>query len=515
MPSLKELTVLIKNPEKEGLALIEKAYNFAEKAHKGHARYSGEPFFNHLFETAKILATLGMGPKSISAGLLHDSIEDTETTAEILKSEFGEEILCMVEGVTKLGTLKYRGLKRHVESLRKLFVAIAKDIRVIIIKLSDRLHNMRTLEHVPAHKQKRIAEETLEIYAPLAYRLGMRQVNRELEDLAFPYVYPEQYEQTKELLRQKNKESLKHLEKAHKNLKKSLAKEGLSDFKTDLRIKGLYSLYRKLERKGMDIDKIYDISALRVIVPTITDCYKALGIIHMLWRPLPGRIKDYIAFPKPNGYQSIHTTVLTGDGVIIELQIRTNEMHQNAEYGIASHIGYKQGIGDRRAFMANISWIGQLLSYRYWFQNSRSDETAPEQHSPRSTNIEKNTPEWIRELAISQADVSDPKEFLDHLRADFFEHRVFVFTPNGDVVDLPLTASPIDFAFAIHSDIGSHMAGAKVNGKMATLDTHLNNGDIVEIITKDSAKPSIKWIEFAKTGLAKRKIRSALDDNPK
>jgi len=496
-------------PTKEETALITKAYVFAEKAHEGLKRYSGEPFFIHVFATAKKLAEFGMGAKAIAAGLLHDVIEDTKATREEVESEFGEEILSLVDGVTKLGKLKYRGLKRHTESLRKLFVAIAKDIRVLIIKLTDRLHNMQTLQHVPLHKQRRIAEETLEVYAPLAYRLGMRTLNRELEDLAFPYVYPKEYKQVQELLRaqQQSKETQHHLEKVRKSLQKELAKEGMRNVKTESRIKGLYSLYKKLLRKNMDMENIHDISALRVVVPTVADCYKALGVIHGMWRPLPGRIKDYIAFPKPNGYQSIHTTIFTGDGGIVEIQIRSEQMHREAEYGIASHLSYKEGEGNggKNVITSNLVWIASLLSYRSWFQSAKEDK-------PTDTSQGATIPPWLTDLAEAHGDTMEPQEFLEGLRADFFEHRIFVFTPKGDVVDLPLNSSPIDFAYAIHSDIGDHVAGAKVNGKLIALDTKLKNGDIVEIQTKNSSHPTTKWLEFAKTEMAKRKIRTALGE---
>ena len=344
MQSVKDITsIMPETPTTEDVELITKAYDFAEKAHEGHLRHSGDPHFVHVFETAKTLAEFGMGATTISAGFLHDTIEDTDSTEEEIKKEFGPEILFLVQGVTKLKQLKYRGAERHTESLRKLFVATSQDIRVLIIKLADRLHNMRTLQYLPKAKQQRIALETLEIYVPLAYRLGIRKLHRELEDYAFQYAYPKKYEDTKKLLKEKSKETLKRLEKIHKSIRKAFAKEGLTDVHTFSRVKGFYSLYKKLERKGRDIEKVYDIAALRVIVPSVSDCYKALGIIHGTWRPLPNRIRDYIAFPKPNGYQSLHTTIFTGDGGIVEVQIRTEQMHREAEYGIASHLSYKEG----------------------------------------------------------------------------------------------------------------------------------------------------------------------------
>ncbi len=502
---VREITSLRSIPfPKESIALITKAYLFAEQAHKEHKRYSGEPYMVHLHETAKNLARLGMGARTIAAGLLHDVIEDTGVARDTIRMEFGDEILGLIEGVTKLGTLKYRGLKRHTESLRKLFVAMSKDLRVLIIKLADRLHNMQTLMHVPEHKQKRIAEETLEIFAPLAYRLGMRTLNRELEDLAFPYVYPKEHAEIKKLLKKKSKETEIHLEKNLRSLRKALAKEGLRNTHISYRIKGLYSTYKKWLRKNKDINQIYDISAIRITVPSVHDCYQVLGIIHGLWRPMPGRIKDYIAFPKPNGYQSIHTTIFTGDGSIIEVQIRTGGMDRDAEFGIASHLVYKEGKQDSET--SNFVRLMQLLSYRTWFSGEKSAPQAPPVSSEGGA-----TPLWVQQLAEAQAEITEPQEFLENLRADFFQHRVFVFTPAGDVVDLPIDSSPIDFAYAIHSDIGDHISGAKVNGKLVSLNTTLHNGDVVEIQTKPSSKPSAKWIDLCKTGVARRKIQAALE----
>ena len=492
-PNVKEILERMDNPPKDAQELVKKAFEFSKEAHKNHARYSGEPYFIHLFETAKNLAELHMGASTIAAGLLHDTLEDAGVTSEIIEKEFGPEILFLIQGVTKLGKLKYRGAKRHTESLRKLFVAMSQDIRVLVIKLTDRLHNMETLEHVPEHKRKRIALETLEIYAPLAYRLGMRKLNRELEDLAFPYVYPEEYKKTKLILKQKSKETSDHLEKTLKSVRKALARESVTKFHTDFRVKGLYSLYKKLLRKEMDIEKVYDISAVRIIVPTVADCYKVLGIIHSTFRPLPGRIKDYIAFPKPNGYRSIHTTVFTGDGRILEIQIRTDEMHQASEYGIASHLSYKEG---KKGVNSNLMWITSLLRPAIGVQK-------PDRH--KFVDI----PQWIKHLA--EAELShEPDEYIKDLKSDFLHHRMFVFTPKGDVVDLPIDSTPIDFAYAIHSDIGNHISGVKVNGKLVSIDTSLRNGDSVEIVTKEKSKPTRKWLDIAKTTEAKRHIRNTL-----
>jgi GTP pyrophosphokinase len=492
--TVKEITNLMDSPSMADMALIEKAYNIAEEAHRGVLRKSGEAYFTHVFETAKIIAELKMGPATICAGLLHDSIEDGVLTEEKIKQEFGEEILFLVNGVTKLGKLKYRGAERHIESLRKLFVASAQDIRVIIIKLCDRLHNMRTLQYVRPDKQKRIALETLEIFAPLAYRLSIRKLSRELEDLSFPYVHPEEYKNVIELMKLKNAETLPKLEKFMKLVKRALAEEGLTNFHTDYRQKGLYSLSKKIVKKGGDIENIYDILALRIFTDNVTDCYKVLGIIHSKWRPLPGRIKDYIAVPKPNGYKSIHTTVFTGDGAIVEVQIRTHEMHKEAEYGIASHLSYKE-IKDSQN--KEMGWFSQFLpkTINSFFKSQVQN---------------KNTPSWMMDLAESGKNLAG-EEMLQDMKTDFFENRIFTFTPRGDVVDLPIDSSIVDFAYAIHSDIGNHMSSVMVNNKIAPLNAKLKNGDQVEIIVKKSAKPNRKWLDYAKTAMAKRFIRTALN----
>lgn len=514
---LKQITDLMGNQTKESIDLVSRAYDFSKEAHQGQNRYSNEPYFNHVFETAKKLAEIGMGPKIISAGFLHDTIEDAPTKEDEIKKEFGEKILGLVQGVSKLGTFKYQGLTRHAESLRKLFVATSKDVRVLLIKLMDRLHNMETLEYVPEHKQRRIALETLDIYAPIANRLGMNHLRRILEDLAFPYVMPEEYKETKELLKQKSKQTLEHLKKVERSLKTELAKNNITDFKMEYRIKGIYSLYKKLQRKGKEIEKIHDISALRIIVPKVNDCYKVLGIIHNNWRPLPGKIKDYIAFPKPNGYQSLHTTIFTGDGGILEVQIRTGEMHKEAIYGIASHISYKEG--GRMGYKKNIPWFKNLLFFN-------TDDKVKRHYSKKDsffTSADEPTPTWIKDLALEttsedkgEASVGD---FLTQLKSDFFSHRVFVFTPKGDVVDLPIDSSPVDFAYAIHSDIGSHLSSVKINGKMSSINTKLKNGDIVQIITKRDTTPKRKWLDFTKTSIAKSKIKTFLqrqnEDNKK
>jgi GTP diphosphokinase / guanosine-3',5'-bis(diphosphate) 3'-diphosphatase len=492
--SVNLLPEILKNMAKsttEDIGLVKKAFAFAEKAHQGHLRHSGEPYLKHLAETAKTLAELGVGGKAIAAGLLHDTIEDRDVDHAFIVKEFGEEVAFLVDGVTKLGHLKYKGTDRHNESLRKLFVAMSEDIRVLLIKLADRLHNMRTLSHVPKEKQGRIATETLEIYAPIAYRLGIRKINRELEDLSFPYVYPKEYEDIKKTLKERHADSTESLEKFSRSIKKALAKEGLTKAKVEYRVKGLFSLYKKYLHKDKDLEKIYDINAIRILVDSVAECYRALGVVHSRWRPLPNRIKDYIAFPKPNGYQAIHTTVFVGDGNIVEVQIKTHEMYRFSEYGIASHLFYKSGKAGRDVW----AWIYALLPKRKAWDDKDSI---------------KDVPKWISDLATYETPIKDDNLFQKELASDFFNHRIFVFSPKGDVVDLPVGSTPVDFAYSIHSDIGDHMTGAKVNGKLDSLESVLRNGDIVEIMTNDNAKPNRKWIDIAKTSMAKRHIRHGL-----
>lgn len=481
MSNAEEIIQLLHNATDEDKALVKKAYDFSVRVHSGQKRFSGEPYFIHCFAVARTLAENGMDPKTVAAGLLHDSLEDAGITTKELENEFGKEVLFLIEGVTKLGKLKYHGATRHVESLRKLFMATTRDIRVLIIKMADRLHNVSTLRYVRPDKQRRIALETLDIYAPLANRLGMGKMRHELEEYSFPFAYPEEYKKVITLLSLERESVEKRLEKFYRTLKKELAEAGYKNVRTSNRTKGTYSLYKKLLAYEMDVSKIYDIMAIRVIVSTVADCYGVLGVIHSRYRPLPGRIKDYIAFPKPNGYQSLHTTVFTGDGGIIEIQVRTEEMHQEAEYGIASHLAYKEGFNKA---VKRPEELGQKYA-------------------------------WFKELVDLQKNVSETGEFLQHLKMDFFENRVFVFTPKGDVIDLPQGSSPIDFAYAVHSDIGDHICGAKVNGKFKPIDTVLHNADIVEIDTRKTVTPTRKWLEYTKTTLAKRNIRAFLQENKK
>lgn len=455
----KIIGLLTKSSEQEK-ELVRKAYQFAKAAHEGQRRNSGEPYLVHPLETAKSIAELGMDAVSVAAAFLHDILEDTNIKMETLEEEFGKDVAFITEGVTKLGTIKYRGADRHNESLRKLLFATSKDLRVLVVKLCDRLHNIRTLSFLPKEKQDRIARETLEIYAPIAYRLGIRKLSHELEDLSFPYVDKEGYDEITSVFQRSRDERMESLEKFRKSVMKELAKAGFVNFRSDYRVKNLYSLYKKYLKCKRDVGKIADILAMRLIVEKTEDCYRALGIIHGAWRPVPGRMKDYIAFPKLNGYQSLHTTVFTGDGSIVEIQIRTEEMHKEAEYGVAAHALYKAGEGNEKQVAP---WIQAML--------------------PHSVN---------------------------EIKKDFLSERIFVFTPLGDVVDLPTGSSAIDFAYAIHSDIGNQMSGAKIDGKLCSMNSILEGNEIVEIIVSKNAHPNRKWLEHVKTSLARKQIRNSL-----
>jgi GTP pyrophosphokinase len=471
-PTVKEIIGLLNHTTKEDIALIEKAYAFAERAHEGQKRFSGKPYFTHVASVGRNLATINVDAATVAAGLLHDTIEDAVATTETLEKEFGKDVMELVQGVTKMSKLKYHGVERHVESLRKFFIAMSKDIRVLLIKLADRLHNIQTLEFMPESRQKRVALETLEIHARLADRFGIARWKSILEDAAFPYAYPKEYKQVLAIVKTKRVADEKYAVKIHRSLQKELAAEGLQSARVDYRVKNLYSFWRKLARKEMDASKIYDILAMRIVVKTVEECYRALGIIHAHWKPVPGRIKDYIATPKPNGYRSLHTTIFRGDGGAIEIQILTEEMYTEAQYGIAAHLFYKESGGSSGTIGKNTAWVNELTK-------------------------------WQKEVARSD-------EFLEHLQMDFFNNRVFVFTPKGDVIDLPEDSSPIDFAYAIHSDIGDHVAGAWVNNKLVTIDTKLKNGNIVEIDTKETANPKRKWLDHVKTSIARQHIQAYL-----
>jgi len=474
--SLDSLTSLIEYPlSHTDKVLLEKAFEFAKEKHKDQKRNSGEPYFTHALAVAQNCAKLGMDIETIIGALLHDVLEDTDTTEEEMSALFGEQILFLVKGVTKLGHIKYQGQDRHVESMRKFFVAIAEDLRVLIIKLADRLHNIQTLEHVRPDKQKRIAIETIAVHAALAGRLGMEKLKTMLEDYAFPFAYPKEYEQTKKIMMELVPGTQEAVSFAHTKIDETLKEFDIKGAEVNSRIKATYSTYKKLVKYHMNTELVYDIVALRVLTETVTDCYHVLGLIHMLWKPIPKRIKDYIALPKPNGYQSLHTTVITEHG-IVEIQIRTYAMHREAEMGAASHLVYKE-------------------------QNTATKKR-PDEHLP-----------WLNDLKELNTTEENASGFLKQLQSDFFKDRIFVFTPKGDVIDLPDEATPIDFGYAVHTEVGNHISAAKINAKMSSLSTKLHNGDIVEIITNKNAKPSSKWLEYAKTNFAKRKIRHYIGEN--
>lgn len=471
LDSIKEI-----NPNYD-MDLIAKAFDVASKMHAGQLRKSGEPYIIHPMAVAKILAELGMDEATVAAGLLHDVVEDTDYSKEQLAEDFGEEIALLVDGVTKLSSIVADSKEiRQAESMRKMFLAMSKDIRVLIIKLADRLHNLRTINYMSDKKIHDKCQETLDIYAPLASRLGIFAMKFELEDIAMKHLYPEAYQDIEKKLNAKREERQVALDKVIAEISEAL--DG-TDIQYEIygRSKHFYSIYRKMVYQKKDIDEIFDLMAVRVIVENIKDCYAVLGMVHTMWTPIPGRFKDYIAMPKPNMYQSLHTTVMGDNGRPFEVQIRTYEMHRIAEYGIAAHWKYKEGISKDKEEV-KLAWLRQAL-------------------------------EW-------QADTKDPKEFMETLKVDLFASQVFVFTPAGDVMELPAGATPLDFAFKVHTDVGVKCIGAKVNGKMVTIDHKLENGDIVEILTNpNSGGPSIDWLNIAKSTTARNKIRQWLKKESK
>ncbi len=511
MVSVKEILTAMHKPSPKDEALIRKAYTFSQNAHTGHTRRSGEPYFIHPAAVAKHLAEMELDAATVAAGLLHDTIEDTDTEKEEVEREFGKEILVLVQNVSQLGKHKYHGAERHAESLRRLLVATSADVRVLIIKLADRYHNMTTLEHLPEEKRRRIALETVDIYAPLADRLGMGTFKREIEDLAFPFIDPDAYQHTLEVRKLKRKETDEGLAKVKKQLQRELIRKGFTNFRTDIRIKGLWSLHQKLKRKHDDITEIYDIAALRVIVPEVDDCYRILGVVHTLWKPLPGNFKDYIVAPKQNNYQSLHTAVVTSEAGIVEVQIRTEEMNRNSQFGIASHMSYKT-LGKEASKSAaehfSLSWVRSLVPTLLRFSKKDTSSTTPAKGKTPPPSV----PHWLTELADDHTSIAGTEDFITGLKEDFFSYRVFIFTPKGDVIDLPIHSTPLDFAYAIHSDVGNHLQGAKVNGKLVSFDTPLSNGDIVEAVTRRTARPSKKWLDHACTSLARKQIRIALSE---
>ncbi len=455
--------------------LIMKAYNFALKNHGDQKRNSGEPYIIHPLQVAYILSGMGLDEQTLAAALLHDVVEDTEVTNEDLINEFGEEVAEMVAGVTKLSTLQFATVEeKQVENYRRMFLAMGKDIRVILIKLADRLHNMRTLKYISRERQIANAKETMELYSPLANRLGLYNIKAELDDWAFKYLYPEEYREIVEGINKKKEERLKFIEKIMEDIRKELKKHRI-DAEITGRAKHFYSIYKKMKRDNSSLEQIYDLFAMRIIVNSVKDCYAALGVVHEMYNPMPGRFKDYIAVPKPNMYQSIHTTLLGEKGTPFEVQIRTWDMHKVAEYGIAAHWAYKE---------ANFLGRGK-----------------------QNVKVKQDELAWLRETIEWQQEMQNPQEFLETLKTELFEDEVYVFTPKGEIKALPKGATPIDFAYSIHEQIGHKMTGCKINSKMMPIITPLNTGDIVEIITSENSKgPSMDWLKFVKSSQARNRI---------
>jgi len=463
--------VVVYNPGAD-VELLKKAYLYSAMVHKGQTRLSGQPYLVHPLEVTHILAELKMDTQSLVTGLLHDTVEDTYTTIEKIEEMFGSEVAALVDGVTKISRISFENREdREAENYRKMILAMSRDIRVILVKLADRLHNMRTLSHHLAVKQRRIAEETLNIYAPLANRLGIGWIKTELEDLSFKYINPERYRWLDERIAKEREAFEKYTGNASAIIKEKLTENNI-DARVEGRLKHLYSIEKKMRGQDLELEDIHDIIALRIIVEDVKECYACLGVIHSIWKPVPGKFKDYIALPKLNLYQSIHTVVVGPYGIRMEIQIRTKEMHRVAEYGIASHWQYKEGHGDKET---------DYKDYKRFA--------------------------WLRQLLEWQRDLRDSDEFMDSLKVGLYRDEVFIFTPRGEVKQLPVNATPVDFAYAIHTDIGNHCSGAKVNGQMVSLKTRLHNGDVVNIITSQRRHPSSDWLNYVVTSKARTKIR--------
>ncbi len=460
------------NRPTDDLEIVKKAYDYSLHFHAGQTRASGEPYLVHPLEVALVLAEMKMDPVAVAAGLLHDSVEDTSVTIVDIRKEFGEQVAHIVEGVTKISKIDFATKEeQQAENLRKMMLAMVDDIRVVLIKLADRLHNMRTLEHLPPDRQQKIAKETLEIYGPIAHRLGMGKIRGELEDLGFKYLDPIAYEQVKEAVESQRKVGEAFLSRVEGVVRDKLKEAGITA-KVESRTKRYYSIHKKLVRQRINVDQVYDLYAMRIVTRSVQDCYAVLGIIHNVWRPVPGRIKDFIAMPRPNFYQSLHTSVITEDGTPFEVQIRTEEMHKMAEEGIAAHWKYKDG--------AVSAQDEQRLA-------------------------------WLRQVVEWQRDVSDPNEFLSTLKIDLYPEEVYTFTPKGKVVVLPRDSTPIDFAYSVHTEVGHACVGAKVNGRMVPLRHKLHSGDIVEILTQPGHKPSRDWLAIVKSSRSRNKIKHWLN----
>ncbi len=466
------LQTMRENRPADDLELVRKAYEFSQKHHAGQSRASGEPYLVHPLEVALVLAQMKMDPVAIAAGLLHDSVEDTSVTVVDIRKEFGEQVAHIVEGVTKISAIDFASREeQQAENLRKMMLAMVDDIRVVLIKLADRLHNMRTLEHLEPDRQQKIARETLDIYGPIAHRLGMGKIRGELEDLGFRYLDPISYKQVHDAVESRRKEGQQFLAKVEHTLRDKLKEAGITA-NVESRIKRLYSIHQKLQRQHISVDQVYDLYAMRVITHSLQDCYAVLGIVHNAWRPVPGRIKDFIAMPRPNFYQSLHTSVITEEGTSFEIQIRTEEMHRMCEEGIAAHWKYKDG--------------------------------------PVSA-LDEQRLAWLRQVVDWQRDVSDPSEFLSTLKIDLYPEEVYTFTPKGKVVVLPRESTPIDFAYSVHTEVGHSCVGAKVNGRMVPLRHKLHSGDIVEILTQPGHKPSRDWLSVVKSSRSRNKIKHWLN----